>query len=311
MRILFMGTPEFSVPCLELLIAKGFDVCGVFTRPDKPKGRKLTLTQTPVKELALKHNIKVFQPNTLKDDAIIESIKDLSPDIIVVVAYGMILPETVLNIPPLGCINVHASLLPKYRGAGPIQWSVINGEKETGITTMYMAKGLDTGDMILKCATKIGENETYGELYDRLMPMGAELLIKTLLKIEENNAPREKQNDELSSYAPMLDKSLSPIDWHDNALKIHNLIRGLNPWPTACTQLNNKKIKVLRSVLTDEQSNSNAGEVIKINNDGIFVCCGDKSLIIIKELQEDGKRKMTTSEYLCGHPIKLGTTLGV
>jgi methionyl-tRNA formyltransferase len=311
MRILFMGTPEFAVPCLKLLISEGFDVCGVFTKPDKPKGRKFTLTQTPVKELALKHNINVFQPITLKDENIISTIKDLAPDAIVVVAYGMILPVQVLNIPPLGCINVHASLLPKYRGAGPIQWSVINGEKETGITTMYMAKGLDTGDIILKSVTLIGENETAGELYERLMTMGAELLLKTLLLIKNNKAPREKQNDALYSYAPMLDKSISQIDWQKQALQIHNLIRGLSPWLVACTKVSGKTIKVLKAVLSDEQWEACSGEVIKTSSDGIYVCCGDKRLIIIKELQEEGKKKLTAAEYLCGHPIKPGTIFGI
>jgi methionyl-tRNA formyltransferase len=310
MRILFMGTPEFAVPCLQLLISEGFDVCGVFTRPDKPKGRKFTLTQTPVKELALKYNIKVFQPNTLKDESIINTIRDLAPDVIAVVAYGMILPEAVLAVPPLGCINVHASLLPKYRGAGPIQWSVINGEKETGITTIYMAKGIDTGDMILQSVTQIGENETAGELYERLMPMSADLLLKTLLQLKENRAPREKQNDDLLSYAPMLDKTMSEIDWQRQALQIHNLVRGLNPWPTAITKLNGKTIKVIKTVLADELFEAEAGQVVKTSNDGIDVCCGDKRIVIIKELQEEGKKKLTAAEYLCGHALKAGTILG-
>jgi methionyl-tRNA formyltransferase len=310
MRILFMGTSEFAVPCLEILISEGFDICGVFTQPDKPKGRKFILTQTPVKVLALKHNIRVFQPNTLKDEGIVNTIKDLAPDIIVVAAYGMILPVAVLDIPALGCINVHASLLPKYRGAGPYQWSVINGEKETGITTMYMAKGIDTGDMILKIVTQIGEDETAGELYERLMAMGAGLLLKTLLLIKGNKAPREKQDDTLSSYAPMLDKSISQIKWQKKASQIHNLIRGLSPWPIACTKLHEKTIKVLKSVLSDEHCDASVGEVIKTSSDGIYVCCGDKRLIIIKELQEEGKKKLTAAEYLCGHPIKAGTILG-
>lgn len=225
-----MGTPDFAVVSLENLINTGkHQIEGVFTQPDKPKGRGYTVTFSPVKDCAISHNIPVYQPETLKDGKAFEIIKELKPDVIVVAAYGKILPKEILDFPKYGCVNVHGSLLPKYRGAAPIQWSVLNGEKETGVTTMYMSEGLDTGDMLLKESTEIGENETAGHLFDRISEMGAELICKTLDALEKGEITPVKQDDALSSYSPMLSKKICPIDWSKSAKEVHNKIRGLNP----------------------------------------------------------------------------------
>lgn len=230
MRILFMGTPDFAVPCLERIHQDGHEVVGVVSQPDQPKGRGHKMTPPPVKEYAVSCGIPVYQPTKLRNGAFLPVLEELKPELIVVVAYGRILPKEILDYPRYGCVNVHASLLPKYRGAAPIQWSVIRGEKETGVTTMYMAEGLDTGDMILKAATPIGETETYGELHDRLSVMGAELLAETIDRIQMGDAPREVQKEEDSCYAPMISKETGHIDWHCSAEEILNLIRGTNPW---------------------------------------------------------------------------------
>ncbi|MBQ5314700.1 MAG: methionyl-tRNA formyltransferase, partial [Oscillospiraceae bacterium] len=251
MNIVFMGTPDFAVPCLKALIDSDNKVTGVFTQPDKPKGRGYKLTPPPVKVLAEENNIPVFQPTSLKkgEDAenALKTLKELSPDLIVVVAYGKILPKEVLDVPKLYCMNVHASLLPKYRGAGPIQWSVLNGEKETGVTTMLMAEGLDTGDMLMKKSTEIGENETASELHDRLSLIGAELLIETIDAIKQGNVTPVKQNDDESSYSPMLTKDMCPVDFNKTAREIHNQIRGLSDWPCATAIMGEKRIKIYKS----------------------------------------------------------------
>lgn len=307
MKIIFMGTPDFAVPCLEKLIHSKHEIVAVFTQPDKKKGRGYTLTAPPVKELALNHGIQVFQPESLKNQEILSLISSLKPDLIVVVAYGKILPKNILDLPPLGCINVHGSLLPKYRGAAPIQWSVINGEKITGVTTMYMDEGLDTGDIILKSETKIGENETSGELFDRLSVMGAELLSKTLNEIEAGNLVREKQNDEMATYAPMLNKSLSKINWSDSAEKIHNLVRGLNPWPVAMTDIDNKNVKIYRTKVAESLCGK-PGEVKSI--EPFIVACGNNSAIEILELQLESKKRMNSSDFFRGYKLNIGTILG-
>lgn len=310
MRIIFMGTPEFAVPSLEKIISDGHEVTAVFTQPDKPKGRGYHLTPPPVKEAALNHGIKVYQPLTLKDDETMSIISEIAPDCIVVVAYGRILPQSVLEIPKYGCINVHASLLPRYRGAAPIQWSVINGEEETGVTTMFMAKGLDTGDMILKGKTKIGENETFGELHDRLMEIGAETLSKTLALLKDGKAPREKQDDEQSNYASMIDKNIAKINWSNSAQSIHNLIRGLNPMPAAFTELNGKMLKIHESRLTVETSDAKAGEVTNSGKDGIYVCCGDGKVLLITRVQAQGGKRMSAADFVRGHGIKPDMVFG-
>ncbi len=302
MNVIFMGTPEFAVPCLTVLLRDGHTVTSVFTQPDKPVGRKQTLTAPPVKEAALARGIPVYQPNTLKGEAMAELILGQAPDIIAVTAYGKLLPQSVLDIPRLGCINVHGSLLPKYRGAAPIQWSVINGETVTGITTMYMAKGIDTGDMILKREAAIGPDETAGELHDRLKTVGAELLSETLALLEKGAAPRVPQNDELSSNAPMLDKSLARVDFGKTAIEVHNLIRGLSPWPVAYTTAEGTALKIHRSRVTDESGP--VGTLLR--GDALIIGCGEKAIELL-EVQEQGGKRMSAELYLRGHRLQAGT----
>ncbi len=308
MKIIFMGTPEFAVASLEELVNKGYDVIGVFTQPDKPKGRGKKLTPPPVKEKALEYNIPVFQPKNIKEAEMVDKITELCPDIIVVVAYGQILPKKVLDTPKLGCINVHASLLPKYRGAAPINWAIINGEEKTGVTTMYMEEGLDTGDMILKNEIQIGEL-TAGELHDKLSLLGAEVLGLTIEQILQNKAPRESQNSNESSYAPMLNKSLGQIDWNKSAKEIYNLIRGVNPWPTAYTSYNDNRFKIWKAKYTSEESTKEPGTIIKVNTKGIYVCTG-KNVLIIEEVQFPGGKRLAVSEYIKGNDIKENAILG-
>lgn len=310
MRILFMGTPEFAVPCFEALVDAGHDVCAVVTQPDKPAGRGHKLTPPPVKQKAIERGIQVFQPETLKNEAFLEELKGLNPELIVVVAYGKILPEYILNYPKHGCINIHASLLPKYRGAGPIQWSVINGEEKTGITSMMMEKGLDTGDMLLKAETEIGEYETADELHDRLMHMGAKVLVDTVCKIEDGSIIPQKQDDRLSSYAPMINKETAKIDWGKTATEILNLIHGMNSWPIAHTLYNGEMLKIYRAVRGREISSGEKGEIIKVDSTGIEVVCGNCESIILKEVQFFGSKKMEVNAYLNGHSVNTGVILG-
>lgn len=307
MNIVFMGTPEFAVASLQALINNKNNVVGVYSQPDKPKGRGHKLQYTPVKEVAVENNIKVFQPTTLKTQEALEEFKALKPDLAVVVAYGKILPKEILEVPTYGCINVHASLLPKYRGAGPIQWSVLNGEKVTGVTTMYMAEGLDTGDMILKSETEIGENETASELHDRLAVIGAELLLDTLKLIEQGNAPRTPQNDEESSYAPMLTKELCPIDFNKNAKLVHNQIRGLSTWPCAVTMLDGKRIKVYNSEVVNGYKGK-PGELL--DNKKFIVACGDNTAIRFTSVQYEGSKRMNSEDFLRGKQVSTGIILG-
>lgn len=307
MNIVFMGTPEFAVASLQALINNKNNVVGVYSQPDKPKGRGHKLQYTPVKEVAVENNIKVFQPTTLKTQEALEEFKALKPDLAVVVAYGKILPKEILEVPTYGCINVHASLLPKYRGAGPIQWSVLNGEEVTGVTTMYMAEGLDTGDMILKSETEIGENETASELHDRLAVIGAELLLDTLKLIEQGNAPRTPQNDEESSYAPMLTKELCPIDFNKNAKLVHNQIRGLSTWPCAVTMLDGKRIKVYNSEVVNGYKGK-PGELL--DNKKFIVACGDNTAIRFTSVQYEGSKRMNSEDFLRGKQVSTGIILG-
>ncbi len=308
MKILFMGTPEFAVPCLKALSDAGHNVCGAVTQPDKPQGRGNKLTPPPVKVTAQEMGVQVFQPETLRDFAFKSTLEELNPDLIVVVAYGKILPEYILNYPKYGCINMHASLLPKYRGAGPIQWSVINGEKVTGITSMLMEKGLDTGDMLLKAETPIGEEETSGELHDRLMHIGAELLIETIKRISDGSIVPEKQNDEESCYAPMLTKELARIDWTQDSDVIYNLVRGMNPWPVAHTEYMGEMLKVYQ-VKKGEKAKGKPGQIVSATKDGVDVVCGDGKVITLAEIQFKGQRRMTVRDYLNGHEIKTGEIL--
>lgn len=302
MNIVYMGTPEFAVPPLKAIINAGHNVAGVFTQPDKPKGRGYVLTPPPVKECAIKNNIEVYQPLSMKDGEALEILQKLNPDIIVVVAFGKILPKEVLDLPKYGCINVHASLLPKYRGAGPIQWCVLNGEKVTGVTTMQMAEGLDTGDMLLKVETEIGENETAGELHDRLSQLGAKLAVDTISAIENGSIIPQKQDDSLSNYAPMLTKELCKIDWNKSAQEIHNQVRGLNPWPVATASVNDKRVKIFSTTLSDKSGC--VGKVICENP--LTVACG-QGAVVINELQLEGKKRMHSQDFVRGYHINKET----
>lgn len=301
MNILFMGTPDFAVPCLEILIKNGHNVCGAVTQPDKPKGRGHKLMPPPVKACAIENDIPVFQPEGLRNNELSEVLEEFKPELIVVVAYGKILPEYILNFPKYGCINVHASLLPKYRGAAPIQWSVINGDKVTGVTTMYMEKGLDTGDMIFKSSTEIGETETYGELHDRLSVMGANLLIKTVEAIENGNAPREKQNDEESCYASMISKETGHIDWNKTSAEVLNLIRGTSPWPMSYTMYGDEMMKIIKAE-KHEGFKAECGS-IRLENKKLVIACGGNTSIAVDEIQFKGGKRMRVADYLNGHTI--------
>ena len=310
MRVLFMGTPAFAVPCLEMLIDEKYDVVGVVTQPDKPKGRGKKLTAPPVKEYAQSKGIAVYQPSTLKNNAFEATLASTNPDVIVVVAYGKILPKYILSYPDNGCINVHASLLPKYRGAGPIQWSVINGDTETGITTMYMDEGLDTGDMILKIKVLINPSETAGDLHDKLSIVGGSTLRETLALIAQGNAPRTPQSDIKASYAPMLDKNIGKIDWHKPANQIHNLIRGVNPWPTAYTYYKGEMMKIWRASIENSNEKESPGTILKhVPKQGLVVQAGNESLILIQEVQFKGGKRMGIDDYLRGNNIQCGEKL--
>lgn len=309
MKIVFMGTPDIAVPCLQKIIDEKYDILGVVTQPDKPKGRGKKLGMSPVKELAIENNIHVYQPIKARDEEFIETMKSLNPDVIVVVAFGQILPKEILEIPKLGCINVHVSLLPKYRGAAPINWVIINGEEKTGVTTMYMDEGLDTGDMILKTEVNLDENITAGELHDKMMNIGAETLKETLKLIEEGTAPREVQNHEEFSYAPIMNKSLGNIDFSKNAMEIHNLVRGVNPWPSAYTTYNGVTMKIWKTKVLDEKSTKDAGTIIDVNKDGIKVSTKDK-VLLIEEIQMPNKKRMLVGEYIKGNTIETGLVLG-
>ena len=305
MRIVFMGTPDFAAASLKKLIDKKYDIAAVFTQPDKPRDRGMKLSYSPVKELALENNIPVYQPTKLRDGTATELIKSLDPDILVVVAYGRILPDDMLEVPKYGAINVHASLLPKYRGAAPIQWAVLNGDKITGVTTMYLASEMDTGDIIYTSETEIGEFETSGELFDRLMVMGAELLDRTLRDIEDGTAPRTQQDHSKASYVKMLDKSLSPIEWAKTPREIIKQIYGLQPWPVATAELDGKVFKIYSAEYTQNKTDKAPGSVVSAGKKGIEIACLDGETVLITELQAAGKKRMKASDYLLGHPIKV------
>ncbi len=307
-----MGTPDFAVPCLQALIDNGENVQAVFTQPDKPKGRGYKMLPPPVKLLALTYNIPVYQPLSLKkgEDAenALNILKDLSPDLIIVVAYGKILPKEILELPKYYCINVHASLLPRYRGAAPIQWCVLNGEKETGVTTMLMAEGLDTGDMLLKESVAIGDDETASELHDRLSAVGAELLIKTISAVNVGTITREKQEDSLSNYASMITKDMCPIDFSLPAQQIHNKIRGLSASPCAATMLNGKRLKIFKSTMSDKKKYDLAAGTV-VNEKDFTVVCGDGYTVTFTEVQSEGGKRMKVSDFLRGNHIEKGICL--
>ncbi len=308
MRVVFMGTPDFAVASLEKLVSYGCEVVGVFTQPDKPVGRKRVITPPAVKVCAQKYNIDVYQPEKMRDGTAYEIIKSLNPELIVVVAYGKILPKEILDFPKYGCINIHGSLLPKLRGAAPIQWSVLNGDEYAGVTSMMMNEGLDTGDIIIKKSVKIDLNETSGELYDRLSLLGAEVLGETLNAIENNELITIPQDDAESTYAPLLSKELSEINWSESAISIHNKIRGLNPWPIAITYIDGVKFKVFKSEFI-ENVVGQPGEIID-NNKKLIVACGDGNGISIKVIQPDGKKQMDISSFLLGNKLETGKIIG-
>lgn len=315
MRVIFMGTPDFAVDTLEAIIKAGHEVVMVVTQPDKKKGRGKTMQFTPVKEVAVRENIPVLQPLKVREDEVVQQLEEAKPDVIVVVAYGQILPESILNIPEYGCINVHASLLPKYRGAAPIQWAVINGEQESGVTTMYMAKGLDTGDMIDKVVVPLSKDETGGSLHDKLAKAGAALLVETLDKLKEGTAVRTPQRDEESCYASMLSKSLGNIDWTKPAVEIERLIRGLSPWPSAYTYLNGKTLKLWNTVVLKETElpggshlGEQVGEIVYVDKKSFIVKTGEDYINVL-ELQLEGKKRMETDAFLRGYTLEAGCVL--
>ncbi len=305
MKLIFMGTPDFAVPCLESLIDAGHEVLAVFTQPDKPVGRKQILTPPDVKVCALKHGLTVYQPKSLRDVEAMDIIRSLSPDAIIVAAYGKILPKEMLDFPKYGCINVHGSLLPKYRGAAPIQWSVINGDAETGVTIMQMNEGVDTGDILMKISIPIGIDDTAESMFEKLSALGGEALVEALEKLERGELTPEKQEESVATYAPMLSKDIALIDWHNSGSAVHNLVRGLYSWPVAYTVLNGKKLKIIRTSPCDKKGE--AGTILSL--DPLTVACGDGS-VVIHELQLEGKKRMDSKAFLVGHQLKTGEKLG-
>ena len=309
MRVVFMGTPDFAAASLRQILCDGFEVVGVFTQPDRPKGRGMEMSASPVKELALSFGIPVFQPEKMRDGTALELLKGLRPDILAVVAYGRILPPEMLELPVYGAVNVHGSLLPKYRGAAPIQWAVLNGDEVTGVTTMYLANEMDTGDIIYTEETSIGEFETSGELYDRLKLMGARLLSRTLRDIESGTAPRRAQEHERASYVKMLDKSLSPLDFTKSARTVVKQICGLQPWPVATMTIGKDCFRVYGAVYGRTDCLSAPGTILRADQQGLEIACGDGKSVVITELQAPGKKRMKTADFLRGHPITEGTVL--
>lgn len=305
MRILFMGTPDFAVASLRRLVEDGHEICGVFTQPDKPKNRGHKLLPTPVKEYALSKNLAVYQPQTLRNEESLDLIRSLAPELIVVAAYGKLLPEEILSVPPRGAVNVHSSLLPKYRGAAPINWALLNGESETGVSIMYMAKELDAGDVILQKATGIGETEDAQALTARLAELGAEALSETLLALEAGTASRTPQDHEKHTYAPMLSREMSPVDWTRSAHEISCQVRGLIPWPCASTDvISGEEMKLYAVLETGEKTSAQPGAVVAADKRGIDLACGDGRVLRVTELQAKGGKRMSAAAYLLGHPIQ-------
>lgn len=307
-KIVFMGTPQFAVNSLQALIDNKANIVGVFTNPDKPKGRGYKLQPPPVKELAQQNSLQVYQPASVKSEETLNILQTLAPDLIVVVAYGKILPKEVLNLPKLGCINVHGSLLPKYRGAAPIQWAVLNGEEKTGVTIMYLGEGMDTGDMILKEEIPIGENETSGEVFDKLAVLGADALIKAIGQIEEGTANRTPQNHNEATMAPMLKKEMAEIDFTKSAEEIHNSIRGLNPWPIAYTHFGKKRLKVFAGAATNDKTKSAPGQIIA--KDKFLVACGQGTAIEFTDVLLEGGKRVAGDQFIKTRVIEDGFKLG-
>ena len=301
MRVVFMGTPDIAATCLKKVLGDGFDVVGVWTQPDRPKGRGMKLVQSPVKELALANNIPVFQPENFRADEDVQALRDLNPDVVAVVAYGRILPQRVLDIPTKGCVNIHASILPEYRGSAPYQWAVLDGKKETGVTAQHMVREIDAGDIIDVAKTPIGENETAGELLDRLAVLGADLLSRTLTAFAEGTVTRTPQDPAGISFAPMLDKSMCPIDWNKTAQQVHDQVRGLHPWPIATMELKGKKFKVHATRIVE--GSGQPGEILGLTKTGLRIACGEGAVEVIS-LQAEGGKRMAAPDYFRGHPLE-------
>lgn len=301
MRVVFMGTPDIAATCLKKILADGFEVVGVYTQPDRPKGRGMKLVASPVKEVAVAANIPVFQPDNFREEETVEQLRALKPDVCAVVAYGRILPQKVLDVPAYGCINIHASVLPKYRGSAPYQWAVLDGLTETGVTAMYLCREMDAGDIIDVSKTPIGENETAGELLDRLAVLGADLLSKTLTRFENGKVPAVPQDESQVSYAPMLDKTMCPIDWTKTAQQVHNQVRGLHPWPIATMELEGKTFKVHATKIVE--GSGKPGQVLGLTKTGLRIACGEGAVEILS-LQAEGGKRMAAPDYFRGHPLK-------
>ncbi len=308
MNIVFMGTPDLAATVLDKLIQSEHQILAAVTQPDRPKGRGKSVQYTPVKELALRHNIPVFQPHKVREEEFLAILKELNPDVIVVAAFGQIVPKTILDLPKYGCINVHASLLPKYRGSAPIQWCILNGEEKTGITIMHMDAGIDTGDMIMKEELVIDPKETAGSLHDKLAVCGGELIVKALSAIEKGTAKREKQIEADMTYVKMLDKALGRIDFNKSAVEIERMVRGLNPWPSAYTMLDNRTLKIWDADVLEEETEGKAGEIVSIQKDSIIIKTG-KGNLALREIQLEGKKRMTVEDFLRGYTISVGTLL--
>jgi methionyl-tRNA formyltransferase len=302
MRVVFMGTPDIAATCLTKILNDGFEVVGVYCQPDRPKGRGMKLVAPPVKEVALAHNIPVFQPENFRDDAVVEELAALKPDVCAVVAYGRILPQRVLDIPKKGCINIHASLLPQYRGSAPYQWAVLDGCKKTGVSAQYMALKMDAGDVIGAMETPIGENETAGELLDRLAVLGAQLLSDTLQAVENGTATATPQDESQVTFAPMLDKGMCPIDWSKTAQQVHDHVRGLHPWPIATTTLGGTFFKIHSTVMVDRSGKP--GQILELTKTGLVVACGEGA-VEIRILQAEGGKRMAAPDYFRGHPLEI------
>ncbi len=309
MKIVFMGTPDFAVPSLKALAEAGYEICGVFTQPDKPKNRGMKLQQSPVKQYALEAGLSVYQPAKMRDGEALAILRELKPDLIAVAAYGKILPVDILELPRLGCVNVHSSLLPKYRGAAPINWAILNGEEETGVTIMYMAEGMDTGDILAQAKTPIDINENAAQLFDRLAQLGADLLVEMVKGLEAGTVKPVPQDESRASHASMLSREQSPMDWTRTARQLHDQVRGLFPWPAATTVLDGVRCKILRTALSGETTNKAPGVVLQADKKGLRIACGDGGALDILELQPDGKKVMAAAAFLLGHPIPAGTAL--
>jgi methionyl-tRNA formyltransferase len=301
MRVVFMGTPDIASVCLKKIIADGFDVVAVYTQPDRPKGRGMKMVYSPVKELALQHDLPVFQPESFKDDAAVEQLRQLQPDVVAVVAYGRILPQRVLDIATKGCVNIHASILPQYRGSAPYQWAVLDGCTETGVTAQFMSRGVDEGDIIDVAKTAIDENETAGQLLDRLAVLGADLLSSVLRRFAEGDVVGVPQDGSQATFAPMLDKSICPIDWNKTARQIHNQVRGLHPWPVATMELKGQRFKVHETRVLDRSGE--AGQILELTKTGLVIACGEGA-VEIRQLQAEGGKRMAAPDYFRGHPLE-------